>query len=348
MTMANWLIIVTLSVALGSTATAQERAGTEYAQNELLRQLSQYHRPTDLGAMGRNRHSWFHARFQMGVHQHAHLAVQERDVAAADAYVRALEYTFAQQDADGGFRVVLPPALAAEYLEGPAAIDLASGTAFFLASAADGWLALHASPWFLSNAECASLRQRLHELLPQLELSATYLAAHAPQLLLADSRAPNRLLFNALAYYGLGNILDDDSLRSLGGEFRQAALALQHQDGYFLEGSGYDSSYNAVACAIGLRLQAAGDDDPELTLALAEAMRWQLSRITAAGDVLLEGNTRVRSEDGETFLGQTKGMDIPHLVEALYWYSRLHGATEVLPVAQRVIQRARNPRANGP
>jgi hypothetical protein len=294
--------------------------------------------PAADGALGRNQKGWFHARFQMGLHHLARRAVERQDAAEADAYVRALALAFAHQESDGGFQLRVPDALTGAPAARPT--DLASGTAFFLASAGDGWLSLDRSPWFQADPICAPLRDRLTGFRPALGRAVAYLARQSDALLVADRAAPNRLLFDALAFHTGGLLLAEPALTATAARFRDAALALVDPGGWFIEGGGADSSYNAVACAVALRLRAAGDPDPRLEAVIDGAMAWQRSRIRPDGSVDLAGNTRVRAAGGESFLGHAKGMDIPHLVEALLLDARRPGRAESLAVAERVVSRA--------
>ena len=71
------------------------------AAPELVLALAQRHVVADGGAMGRNRDAYFHARFQMGVHQLAAAAVMRQDAELASRTLDAIEYAFARQRADG-------------------------------------------------------------------------------------------------------------------------------------------------------------------------------------------------------------------------------------------------------
>ncbi|MFM2090257.1 MAG: hypothetical protein RLZZ127_746 [Planctomycetota bacterium] len=342
-----WSVLPLLLALAGMPAPAVEDGSTPAAAAApagaaIVDLLARRVWPAEDGAMGRNRRGWFHARFQMGLHHLARQAVERRDPAAADAYVRALALAFAHQGADGGFLVRVPDALAGA--PAPRATDLASGSAFFLASAGDGWWALEQSPWFQTDPAGAALRGRLADLRPALRRAADHLARLGDALQVADGAAPNRLLFDALALRSCGLLLADPALVARAAVFRDAAIALVDPGGWFIEGGGHDSSYNAVACAVALRLRASGDDDPRLEAAIDRAMAWQHTRIRADGSVDLAGNTRVRAEGGESFLGQEKGMDIPHLVEALLLDGRRPGRSTSLAIAERVIAHARGGR----
>lgn len=299
----------------------------------LAERLASRHRPAEDGALGRNREAYFHARFQMGVHQLATAAVLHHDPRPAEAALRAIAYGLDQQSPDGGFRVEVP----ARLRQGtpPRAADLASGSAFFLASAGPALLVLE-SPAAQARLP-AAVKQQARALHPKLEKSLGYLRAHQSVLMRADAHAPNRLLFDALALHSLGLLLSDGSAMQDAHAFTRAALALQHPDGYFIEGGGSDSSYNGVAIAVGYRLLALDPGNRALALALARASDWQLTRIGADGEISVAGNTRV-FPGGESFLGKAKGVDVAHTVEGLMLAAAARGDDCLLDGARRVAR----------
>lgn len=328
------LVLIAL---LTAGVVADETTAAPALDARLTAALATQIQPDADGAIGRNRRAWFHARFQMGLHRLADHAVAAQAPESADAFLRALALAFAHQTTDGGFELVLPSALAGQ--KPPSAVDLASGTAFFLASAGSGWLQLERSPWFVADPACAALRARLAEQRPSLARAAAHLRLQLPALRQADARAPNRLLFTALACRTLGTLLADPALVADADRFRDDALALVAPGGWFIEGGGSDSSYNAVACALGQRLRLAGDATPALASALVRATTWQLGRILPSGEVDTTGNARVRP-DGESFLGRRKEVDVAFVVEALHLAAALDRREEALVAAQRVIAAA--------
>ena len=301
--------------------------------------LAQRHVPDADGALGRNRQGYFHARFQLGVHHLATQALLDRDPAAAGRSLQAIAYALARQQPDGRFAVVVPRKLAGQ--KPPTAADLASGSAFFLASAGTAVVLLgegeaSADPAWLTPA----LRAQRQALRPGLRRALDALMRDRALLQRADARAPNRLLFNALALRSLGLALDDPAALAAADQFTRAALALQHPDGFFIEGGGFDSSYNGVACAVGYRLLGFAPRDEALATALDRAMAWQRARIDADGRVSTDGNTRVRP-GGESFLGQAKQVDVPHTLEALSLAAAHSGNPDWARLARRVVARYR-------
>ena len=166
----------------------------------------------------------------------------------------------------------------------------------------------------------------------------TYLLNHREYLEAADQLAPNRLLFNGLAFYTLGKILNHDQAVKVASSFINAAVQQVHQEGYFIESGGFDSSYNGVATALGLRLLLMGYDKDNLDTVSRKAILWQKSRISETGEILTTGNSRVKpSGGGESFLGRTKDVDAGHTVEAFMLASQFFSDQESVELASNVL-----------
>ena len=113
--------------------------------------------------------------------------------------------------------------------------------------------------------------------------------------------------------------------------------------GYFIEGGGWDSSYNGVAIKLGFELFTLIPNDSvqivkdELEKAVTCATDWQKSRILATGEISTEGNTRV-FPGGEEFLGNEKSVDVIKTVKALYYMATLSDKNEYELLALKVIE----------
>ncbi|MEM9533408.1 MAG: hypothetical protein AAGA23_20975 [Pseudomonadota bacterium] len=273
-----------------------------------LERLAQAQWPAGDGALGRNRKGYFHVRFQYRMHHLMDYAVHTGDQRYASAFFKALRYGFNQQQAAGSFRFQPPSGLSGQR---PSAGDLASGAAFFLASAASGLRAFERESGRLARgeADAAALPGRLRA-------AADYLQRKQETLLTYDALAPNRLLIDALALISLARLLADPELESSGHRSLSLALAQQHCDGYFVEAGGFDSSYNGVALAVGYRLLLQNPELESLRVALEDSARWQLTRILPSGEISTDGNARVHP-GGEQFLGREKEVDVSHVVEGL-------------------------------
>ena len=89
---------------------------------------------------------------------------------------------------------------------------------------------------------------------------------------MADQNAPNRLFYDALAFYSLGKWLEDESLKEIGFEFAQLAINKKQPEGYFLEGGGWDCSYQGVANQVGFNLFSILDSDESLKQVLWDCL----------------------------------------------------------------------------
>lgn len=267
------------------------------------------------GAMGRNKEGYFHVRFQMGISSWANYAIDKQKIEALEIAVKSIEYSFQYQTSIGDFQVVIPPSLAT--MGTPQDSDVASGIAFFMSSLGSGLLALEESDWFRTQN---LLKSRISALQPKFALALQFLKNKQNILRQTDGKAPNRLLFDAVAYYSLGKYLNDSEAMELGITFAKLAIAQQHPDGYYIEGGGWDSSYQAVALENGFRLLTLlKPDEPyrqSLYNSLACGTSWEASRIQDSGEITTKGNARVY-EGGETFLGQEKNIAFKSALVAL-------------------------------
>jgi hypothetical protein len=241
-----------------------------------------------------------------------------------------LYYAFAQQINNkaspeyGAFNLVPPPG------ETPGESTQASATAFFLASAASGLLALDRSDWLMnatSGTEAADLLTQVKAYKIDLRKVLNYVKSQKENLLTADQYAPNRQLITALALHTAGKFMLDDDAQAMAQVFVIAASQQQHPvNYYFIENGGWDSSYNGVSCAIGYRLWLFKPTyEVELLQRIKLAVGWQFTRVSSvapnAGEISLEGNTRVKISGTESFLGAPKQVDAVKSIEAFLWAS---------------------------
>jgi hypothetical protein len=286
----------------------------------VLQRLAQANTPDAAGALSRNVAGYFHVRFQMGVSALADFAVATNNAAAADMAIRSLEYSYGYQTAAGDFQFIQPSNLPGT----PTAADLASGVAFFLSSVGAATTALSESSWFANDGSTATLRTRLQNLRGGIRASLNYLKQQAGVLQQADARAPNRLIYDAIAYYALGSYLADTAAQNTGLRFAQLALAQQHATGYFIEGSGYDSSYQGVSLALLARLLVILPNTqplkPQVWRALSCGCQWQATRILPSGEISTAGNSRVYP-GGEQFLGQEKQVAYVSTMQGFWAYA---------------------------
>jgi hypothetical protein len=293
-------------------------------------------RPTPEGALGRNVSGYFHVRFQLDIGFLAANAVRFSNEAALEGFVLATEYSFQRQQPAGDFELVIPASLQSQ--PRPTTGDLASGTSFFLSALGSSLVLLNQSPWFI-NRQNDVLKNRLNALTPKFQLALNYLKSQTQVLKDYDRAAPNRLLFDALAFYATGLFLNDADAKTIGLEFIRLALAQQDPAGYFIEGGGYDSSYNGVSTRLGLVLLAIlPKDSPQyapVQKALGCAIPWQAARVNSSGEISLQGNTRV-FPGGEQFLGEEKQVAWIDTLLTFYFTAAFSADTSYETLAKRV------------
>lgn len=273
-----------------SPATPTYQITNDLSYNDLLLRIGQaklaraVEQPNAEGALGRNKDGYFHVRFQINMTSISDYAIAAESVDAVQYLLNTIAYSFDQQIADGSFEFSPPEELVnSPSYHPPATGDLESGTAFFASSLGLSLLSLQNSNWFLSSQETQSARAALESLKPSFEKTLDYLIHSRAILSQYDAHAPNRLLFDALAYYSLGTYLSRPDAQQVGLEFIEAALSLiDTVDGYFIEGGGWDSSYNGVAIKLAMELFSLldnPDQKDDLREAINSATNWQISRI---------------------------------------------------------------------
>jgi hypothetical protein len=308
---------------------------TQAFRNDIIEKLATSNQTNSEGALDRNKTAYFHVRFQMGISPLADYAVDAQNSTALEMAVRAIEYSFKYQKPDGDFQLVVPDdlLLSTSATEG----DKISGTAFFYSSLGSGLLALNDNAGF--QAQLAA-KKRIEILIPKYQLSLNFLKSTAEILKTIDGNAPNRLFFDALAFYSMGRYLNDGAAMTIGLEFATLALARKHPQGYFLEGNGWDSSYQGVALTIGFRLLSILKPDEPLrqTLynGLACAAHWEITRIKPTGEISTEGNSRV-FKGGETFLGVEKQIAYSSVLTGLWNMYHYSGKEEYNNMANKVL-----------
>lgn len=324
--------LLVLVGSAGSGWAAPPSPMTKALTPRVAETLSRRERPNEHGAMGRNRGGYIHARFQCYLHRHVDHAIATESAEPLRWFCEAAEYALQRQQPNGGFDFRLPPGTSAQ--ASPSETDLASGTAFFTASLATGLLELKRSRWFRETDSLVPERLRVMAIQSQLSRSVQHVFQQRKLLRRADGAAPNRLLLDALALMAGGALVDRDEVLAAGREFLDRALKLVHDDGFFIEGGGYDSSYNGVATAIAYRIERLFPSDRLAGIA-DRAMAWQMTRIEHSGQIMTDGNARVHQE-GEHFLGRRKDVDVAFTLEAMALAYARKKDPQVLDLAQRV------------
>jgi hypothetical protein len=210
---------------------------------------------------------------------------------------------------------------------------VASGGAFFLGDACLGLLALEASP----DADTVVPPAERAEVVSRAVRATGWLATQADLLRGADAAAPNRLLFDAVTFQACGVLGATPAWRSLGADFAARAFARFDPAGYFIEGGGHDTSYQAVGISQAVNFLLAGGADPDAatTQRLRTAAHWLAARIDAEGRLDSSGNTRTCG-GGESFLGEAKIVSLPTVFSALAYVGVPPDDRPLLDAAARI------------
>lgn len=293
--------------------------------------------PDENGALTRNKEGYFSVRFQMDMASLTDVAVTQQRKDALEEYIKALDYSFKHQLSNGGYKLIVPDDLSEL---NPTDADSVSAVAFFAYSLTTSLHSLNNSDWYINNSSLAEIKEYINSKESNIQKTVDYLLANENLLYKADSLAPNRLLFNAIAMYGLGLHLNNENAMNSGITFMETALTLIDSDeGYFIEEGGWDSSYNGVAIKLAMELFMLLTDTEaqnKLEPVLVKATQWQESRILETGEISVEGNTRV-FHGGESFVGKEKEVDIEKTIRAFYYFSVLAEDDSFKNLADKIV-----------
>lgn len=243
---------------------------------------------------------------------------------AADlsASIAAMRYGFQHQAADGSFLNNLADSSA----------SLSTDT-FFLQSFARVFLG------FQTSGYGAPYAGGLQSMLPSLRKAMTWMSQQVPTLLAQDAAAPNRLLFDAIAFAMNGRILNDQALIGIGDRFVTAALAAQRADGSFNEHGGSDTSYQATSM-LNLEVLLTYTQDPamaaRLSAALKSATAWEVAHILPSGEVQVAGNSRTGLGQEVGPSGLPKDVNYGEVALSLSYAAKLQGSASVQASAAAV------------
>lgn len=284
-------------------------------------------KPDKNGNTGGNRSEghWIGAAMQRGGCWYLIGAVVAGDAARADDAWRAVETTFAHQLADGSFEMDLKTAEGA----GDARSTSVQSSFFFLQELAHAILVIRQSPME------PRFHDRIAALEPKLRRACAFITAGYDTIIASSTRAVNRIVIAAKAFGLCGLVLHDDALVATARKLVAYALTLRDPDGVFIEKGGRDSSYNAVSIFFG-QILALHLPLPELEAAFPAAMKWELTRITPAGEVTVEGNSRT-GVGKETYLGHPKNVNYTEIVFTLTFYGLIHHDDHALALADQVV-----------
>lgn len=296
------------------------------------------------GLIGRNRKygKMVSPRLQLGAGAALRVGIHA-DLDMAVNGFRAIEAAAEAIAADGEVVSVKPPDAPADAELSVA--DKASGGAFFLADACPAMIALRSSP----DADAIAGAARQAKVVAALDRGVRWLMNHSKDLEAVDRPAPNRLLYNALAYHSCGVLAANAEAQKLATRFVGLALSYGRGDGVFVEKSGSDTTYQAVSVRLALDLLLsgyAGSDVQQLKMAWLAGAAWLGNRIAPDGRIDSTGNSRT-CKGGESFLGAEKKVWPPGVYGALIYPAELVPSPELKSAAARLSAWARaNPKAD--
>lgn len=310
-----------------------QNALTALFDNSIIKSLANANAPDINGAMSRNKSGYFSVRFQMAISNLADYAIDSENPTAFEAIVTAIEYSFQHQLPNGDFQIIVPA-----NSPNPKNVDIASTNAFFLSSLGVSLLALEGSS-FYNNPLNINYKNRIEALKPKIATSLSWLISNQTLLKKYDANTPNRLFFDAIAFYSVAKWLNNNAGKTIGLDFAKAAILKKSSKGYFLENDGWDSSYQGVSLVNGFKLLSILDTNETIKQSLWDciscATNWQLSRILSTGEISTKGNTRV-FPNGEQFLGVEKKMAWKSTVIALLTMKYLSEKSEYETSANKV------------
>ena len=305
---------------LALPASAQELALLQKLPPDLLRYTGGA-RPDENGMVNHNRGGFKSPELQRGAMFYLIRAVVRGDQRCVDEGWKAIDATFREQTEKGNFgRQGAPHG-------GPSAV------AFWLADLDQSLLVLRESKLG------PKYKDRIEQLMPKIHKAARWLAEPRYQARLEhdDADAPNRLLFDALAYGLSGLLAGDDQLKQVGRRFVDLAMTQYRPcDGVFLEKGGPDSSYQAVA-ALKLQVWVLHFPDTKLEADIDRAVQWQRGRVGPDGRVDVTGNTRTGLGQ-EQWLGHAKDVNLSEVTLCLLYHYARTGDERSLSAARRIIE----------
>jgi hypothetical protein len=281
-------------------------------------------------------------RLQLGAGAALRIGIHADQVTAANGF-RAIEVA-TQAIAPNGEVVSIKPPDAPVGAQLSIA-DKASGAAFFLADACPALIALRSHP----DADAIVDAARQAKVIAAIDRGLRWLMPQAIELERVDRAAPNRLLYDALAYHGCGVLTRNGDAQNLARRFVARALSQTRSDGVFVEKGGSDTTYQAVSVRLALDLLMTGyqaEDSRHLNIAWQKGTIWLGNRIMADGHIDSTGNTRT-CRGGESFLGTEKKVWPPGVYGALIYAAELMPNDGLKSAAARLSAWARgNPRAD--
>ncbi len=291
------------------------------------------------GLLGRN-YKWgklYSPRFQLGAGKALRITLVAGDVDRAKKAFLGIKKGTEAISESGYVRTTIPETIARGRLLSDG--DIASAAAFYLGDACLGIIAMEA----MANARKVANKKSRKMTKKALGRGIVWLLSQQEVLMKYDRRAPNRLLFDALAFQACGVLGHNEPSIKAASAFVENAIQLLSPEGYFLEGGGWDTSYQAVSINVGKDVLLAGFQSKELELSLYKAAVWLEKRIDNSGRVNSSGNKRT-CEGGESFLGKPKKIALDDVFMSLAYLGTMKHDQKLIDAAKRISQwYTRNP-----
>lgn len=242
-----------------------------------------------------------------------------------DAGLRAIEWGFARQAADGSFPCK----------------DNYLSTSYFIAATA------HAM-WLLeTTGQGQPFAARIQAIRPRLQNAALWLAdARNAQAAAAQQEIySSRYMVTGYALAATARLSGDPALAHAGEETIRRGLARQHASGYFSERGGFDASFQAEALVYMLRYfdhAATADMRRSSEAALRRGLDWLESRVSPRGVVQITGNTRTGAGQERDRTGQSRRISAVAVSRAFGLARTVLGASKFEALAKAVAT-ARQP-----
>jgi hypothetical protein len=296
--------------------------------------------PNADGSTEANKSGYIQIGFQYHTFTLVPNAVLLESTRSLDALLRIAEYTFQHQHPDGRF----------DYSESNGTVTTgspmgplgeASNATLFFYDFGHTLVLLPKSSWFASSAVCAPYRARLAALRDKCGPSLNWLLSQR-QVLATDHAASNRTLAHGMSYYFLGRALGRPDALQAGRDILRSVVDAQTPDGVFIEGRGFDSSYqmaNVLLCAwTYLNLDPSDGSLREgFWNAIKRGVSRELPSIASTGEVATAGNSRVAA-NGESFEGHKKTVNSKQVMAGLGYYAVMAGDDSALETTRRVYQ----------
>jgi hypothetical protein len=334
-----WLIVLLISGGIyynlhQTPSTTEKLWEIDVLQDPTVKQIMAIlYDPTGIaedGSVGRNQAGFSDVANQRDALPIILRGVAENNPEMIDHGIKAIEYGFRFQEQSGNFKNEL----------GLSPLQAISGDAFFLQAVGHAALAVKSSPYL------NQFSNRFTALKPQIEQALNWLSSTEAitELKRQDRNAPNRLVFDALAYTLNGIYLERNDLQTLGDEFVIMALGAQRPDGVFLEGGGHDSSYQATNI-LNLEWYVLWSKNNQLRTeilpALESAVAWEKDQIDPnTGRISTEGNTRTGACQEQLF-DKCKDVNYREVIMSLAYWSVMADDSKAQTLARKVLEYAK-------